>query len=75
MKSLKLILCLFICLMTGNTLIAQTNRTKASAGRQEYIEVEKNVRLYVTDLGDGTYTEIFQRKKQEHTFLNWKKKR
>jgi len=28
-------------------------RTPASKGREEYIEVEPNVRLHVTDLGDG----------------------
>jgi|SRR5690606_23497285 len=32
---------------------AQGKRTPASAGREEYIEVEKNVRLHVTDLGEG----------------------
>ncbi len=32
---------------------AQTPRAAASVGRAEYIEVEKNVKLHVTDLGDG----------------------
>ena len=32
---------------------AQTNRVPASAGRLEFIEVEKNVKLHVTDIGDG----------------------
>jgi pimeloyl-ACP methyl ester carboxylesterase len=32
---------------------AFAQRVAASAGRQEYIEVEKNVRLHVTDLGEG----------------------
>ena len=32
---------------------AQTKRVSASPGREEYIEVEKNVKLHVTDLGEG----------------------
>lgn len=36
-----------------NSLMAQSNRVAASAGRSEYIEVEKNVRLHVTDMGEG----------------------
>lgn len=35
------------------TETAQSQRIAASAGRAEYIEVEKNVKLHVTDLGDG----------------------
>jgi non-heme chloroperoxidase len=31
----------------------QRKRVPASAGRQEFIEVEKGVRLHVTDIGDG----------------------
>lgn len=33
---------------------AQTKRTDASFGREEFIEVEKNVKLHVTDIGEGT---------------------
>jgi pimeloyl-ACP methyl ester carboxylesterase len=33
---------------------AQTKRKAASFGREEFIEVEPNVRLHVTDLGEGT---------------------
>lgn len=40
-------------LLFSATLLAQTKRTPASAGRAEYIEVEKNVKLHVTDLGEG----------------------
>lgn len=36
-----------------STSTAQAQRVAASAGRAEYIEVEKNVKLHVTDLGDG----------------------
>lgn len=37
----------------SSSLSAQGKRIPASAGREEYIEVEKNVRLHVTDLGEG----------------------
>jgi non-heme chloroperoxidase len=37
----------------GSTLFAQGKRVPASAGRQEFIEVEKGVKLHVTDIGDG----------------------
>jgi non-heme chloroperoxidase len=40
-------------LLLSGTLSAQTERVAASAGRAEYIEVEKNVKLHVTDLGEG----------------------
>ncbi len=35
------------------SLFAQGKRVPASAGRAEYIEVEKGVKLHVTDLGEG----------------------
>ena len=35
------------------TVYAQGKRVPAAAGREEFIEVEKNVKLHVTDLGDG----------------------
>jgi non-heme chloroperoxidase len=45
---------LFIIAMAfDSSVFAQGKRVPASAGREEYIEVEKNVRLHVTDLGDG----------------------
>jgi pimeloyl-ACP methyl ester carboxylesterase len=34
-------------------MTAQTKRVPASLGREEYVEVEKNVKLHVTDLGEG----------------------
>jgi non-heme chloroperoxidase len=37
----------------SNVLFAQGKRVPASAGRLEFIEVEKNVRLHVTDIGEG----------------------
>ncbi|WP_426276717.1 alpha/beta fold hydrolase [Chryseobacterium sp. S-02] len=52
MKNLILAFTLFTTLISSS-LIAQTKRTPASFGREEYIEVEKNVRLHVTDLGEG----------------------
>ncbi len=38
---------------TGLTAFAQGKRIPAGAGREEFIEVEKNVKLHVTDLGEG----------------------
>jgi non-heme chloroperoxidase len=40
-------------LALGLTVSAQGKRVPASAGRQEFIEVEKGVKLHVTDIGDG----------------------
>ncbi|MEO6228605.1 MAG: alpha/beta hydrolase [Ferruginibacter sp.] len=40
-------------LILSNTMNAQTKRVPASLGREEYVEVEKNVKLHVTDLGEG----------------------
>ncbi|MDR6157826.1 non-heme chloroperoxidase [Chryseobacterium sp. SLBN-27] len=42
---------LMLVSLFANSLMAQ--RTDASAGRAEYIEVEKGVKLHVTDLGEG----------------------
>jgi non-heme chloroperoxidase len=44
-----------ICSLTilSNTMNAQTKRVPASLSREEYIEVEKSVKLHVTDLGEG----------------------
>lgn len=40
-------------LFISATLSAQPPKVAASAGRAEYFEVEKNVMLHVTDLGEG----------------------
>lgn len=53
MKTLISTIALLITLTFNNSVSAQTNRPAASAGRAEYIEVEKNVKLHVTDLGEG----------------------
>lgn len=53
MKNLILTIGLFTTLLTSNTVFSQTKRATASAGRAEYIEVEKGVKLHVTDLGEG----------------------
>jgi non-heme chloroperoxidase len=52
-KNIFLVLLLIIITFASTSVFAQTKRVPASAGREEYIEVEKNVRLHVTDLGDG----------------------
>jgi pimeloyl-ACP methyl ester carboxylesterase len=44
---------IFSLLILSNTMNAQTKRVPASLGRQQYVEVEKNVNLHVTDLGEG----------------------
>jgi pimeloyl-ACP methyl ester carboxylesterase len=44
---------IFSFLILSNTMNAQTKRVSASPGREEYVEVEKNVKLHVTDLGEG----------------------
>jgi len=48
---------LFVAVTTFGSILnagyAQTKRINASAGREEYIEVEKNVKLHVTDIGEG----------------------
>ncbi|RPE05357.1 alpha/beta hydrolase [Chitinophaga lutea] len=49
----KLILAICIAIGLGQPVWSQGNRMPASLQRQEYIEVEKNVRLHVTDLGEG----------------------
>jgi non-heme chloroperoxidase len=53
MKALILAIAIGSLLVSGSSE-AQTSRVAASAGRAEYIEVEKNVKLHVTDLGEGT---------------------
>ena len=53
MKNLILSIGLFTALLINVSSFAQSKRTPASYGREEYIEVEKNVKLHVTDLGEG----------------------
>ncbi|MDF2566288.1 MAG: alpha/beta hydrolase [Massilibacillus sp.] len=43
----------FVMTLLSTSLFAQGKRVPASAGRAEYIEVEKGVKLHVTDLGEG----------------------
>tara|TARA_R110002051_G_scaffold127873_1_gene201482 strand:- start:5137 stop:6042 length:906 start_codon:yes stop_codon:yes gene_type:complete len=52
MKKSILAIAILVSLFT-NSLMAQNKRIPASAGRAEYIEVEKGVKLHVTDLGEG----------------------
>lgn len=52
MKKSIVIIALLVSLFSMSTM-AQSKRVPASAGRSEFIEVEKNVRLHVTDLGEG----------------------
>jgi pimeloyl-ACP methyl ester carboxylesterase len=42
-----------LMMISTNAVFAQVKRTAASLGRAEYIEVEANVKLHVTDLGEG----------------------
>lgn len=42
-----------LLLLAVSTAFPQSQRKPASLGREEYIEVEKNVKLHVTDLGEG----------------------
>ncbi len=52
MKTIALTIGFFLIFIHSQFLFAQT-RKPASAGREEYIEVEKNVKLHVIDLGEG----------------------
>jgi non-heme chloroperoxidase len=53
MKTLILSIGFILTFILGQPVFSQSKRVPASAGREEFIEVEKNVRLHVTDLGDG----------------------
>jgi non-heme chloroperoxidase len=53
MKNLILTIGLVVTLLTNNVSFSQEKRIPASFARAEYIEVEKNVKLHVTDLGEG----------------------
>ncbi|WP_439558112.1 alpha/beta fold hydrolase [Dyadobacter sp.] len=52
MKTVALTIALVFSFIQSQSLFAQT-RKPASLGREEYIEVEKNVKLHVIDLGEG----------------------
>lgn len=52
MKKPVLLIAILVSLF-AHVVSAQNSRKPASAGRLEYIEVEKNVKLHVTDLGEG----------------------
>jgi len=52
MKKSIVAIAILVSLFT-NSLLAQSKRIPASAGRAAYIEVEKGVKLHVTDLGEG----------------------
>src|SRR6218665_108568 len=52
MKNISFAIATVISLFSGS-LLAQSKRVPASAGRAEYVEVEKGVKLHVTDIGDG----------------------
>jgi non-heme chloroperoxidase len=54
LKKTFLLPALIAGIFTANNSLAQTTRTNAALGRQEFIEVEKNVKLHVTDLGEGS---------------------
>jgi len=53
MKTIALTASFLLTFFLSQPTFAQGKRVPASAGRDEYIEVEKNVRLHVTDLGEG----------------------
>ncbi|MDR7128118.1 pimeloyl-ACP methyl ester carboxylesterase [Algoriphagus sp. 4150] len=52
MKNISFAIVALVILLANNTF-AQTKREPASFGRAEYIEVEENVKLHVTDIGEG----------------------
>lgn len=53
MKKALFMSAIVLSMIFGQTANAQGKRIPASAGRDEFIEVEKNVKLHVTDLGEG----------------------
>jgi pimeloyl-ACP methyl ester carboxylesterase len=50
---IKLLTAIFLTGIFSQLANAQGKRVPASAGREEFIEVEKNVKLHVTDIGQG----------------------
>lgn len=53
MKLSTMILAVLSNVLLTKTMNAQTKRVPASLGREAYVEVETNVKLHVTDLGEG----------------------
>lgn len=53
MKKITIALSLLLSLALTGSVNAQQKTTAASGSREEFIEVEKNVRLHVTDIGEG----------------------
>lgn len=53
MKTIVTTISLFMILVSSSSIFAQGKRIPASAGREEFIEVEKGVKLHITDIGDG----------------------
>jgi non-heme chloroperoxidase len=53
MKTKILVTGFLMTIIFCHFLYAQGKRVPASAGREEFIEVEKNVKLHVTDIGEG----------------------
>jgi pimeloyl-ACP methyl ester carboxylesterase len=53
MKTKILTIAFLATMLIYGHVFSQGKRVQASAGREEYIEVEKNVRLHVVDLGEG----------------------
>jgi len=53
MKNIFATIVLFVAVLFNQQVSAQGKRVPASAGRAEYIEVEKGVKLHVTDVGEG----------------------
>src|SRR5690606_7204047 len=53
MKTILTTTFLFVALLSNQHVFGQGKRVPASLGRSEYIEVEKGVKLHVTDLGEG----------------------
>lgn len=53
MKIILTTTALFVALLFNQHVFGQGKRIPASLGRSEYIEVEKGVKLHVTDMGEG----------------------
>ena len=49
----QLLLPIGICIIIFKTILMKNSNIRAALGRSEFIEVEKNVRLHVSDLGEG----------------------
>lgn len=53
MKTAIFTIAALMTILFSTSIFGQGKRVPASAGRSAFIEVEKNVRLHVTDLGEG----------------------